>query len=135
MTQPRDKLCPVRQVDEIMKNSNIEKFTTQLLTNFPEFLNEMKPDDLQPYMIFGDFGLYIRNLIDYGNYQQADLDKIFSFLNEMGRSSGNEVHNLLTVGVLEIITDSSKATILSREYLNDQALNNFNLIYKYWYNE
>ena len=93
----------------------------------------MQPDDMQPYMLFGDFGIYIRDGIDKNYFNEADLIKIFNFLNTMGLSKQDEVHNLLTVGVLEIITDSKKATKIAKDRLIDGALEDFNLIEKFWY--
>ena len=102
-----------------MKNLEIENFTQRVLKDFPCFINEMKPDDLQPYMLFGDFGIYIRDYINNGDYDENELGKMFDFLNEMGNSPDEEVQNLLTVGVLEIITDSSAAIMLARKKLRD----------------
>ncbi len=115
-----------------MKNLAIEKFTENLIENFPKFIQEMNPDDSQPYMIFGDFGIYIRNLIDRGNYNEAELNRIFQFLNEMGESSDKDVHNLLTVGILEIVIDSSEAIKISEKNLKGEALKDLILIHKYW---
>ncbi|HEY2566236.1 MAG TPA: hypothetical protein VGH95_00805 [Candidatus Aquirickettsiella sp.] len=115
-----------------MKNLEIEKFSQRLLKDFPNFINVMNPDDFQPYMLFGDFGIYIRDLIDHGSYDENELDKLFDFLNEMGNSSDEEVQNLLTVGVLEIITDSSTAMMLARKKLKGIALEDLILIQKYW---
>lgn len=117
-----------------MKNLEIEIFTKRLLEDFPNFINEMKPDDFQPYMLFGDFGIYIRDLIDRGGYDENELDKIFQFLNEMGNSSNEEVQNLLTVGVLEILTDSNTATMLAQKNLKGTALEDLILIQRYWAN-
>lgn len=116
-----------------MKNPNVENFIEQLLKSFPKFIDEMKPDDLQPYMLFGDFGIYIRNLIDSGDCNDAEINKIFSFLNKMGECSDAGVHNVLAVGVLEIILDNKKATILAKQNLKGDALEDFNLIQKFWY--
>jgi len=118
-----------------MKNLNIEKFTAQLLKNFTEFVDEMEPDDLQPYMLFGDFAIYIRNLIDNGSYNEVELNKIFTFLNEMGECHDEDVHNLLTVGILEIIIDSNKATMLAKQNLKGEALKDLNLSHKFWYDK
>lgn len=116
-----------------MKNINIENFVAELLKKFPRFVNKMKPDDLQPYMLFGDFGIYIRDFIEDNEYSDVELNEIFSFLNEMGKSDDEQVHNLLTVGVLEIIMDSKKATEIARQHLKGEALEDFNLIDKFWY--
>lgn len=116
-----------------MKSAEIESFTKKLVRNFPGFINEMKPDDSKPYMLFGDFGIYVRDLIDHGNCDKTELKKIFRFLNEMGESSDEEVHNLLTVGVLEIITDSNEATMLAKKNLKGDALKDLFLIHKFWY--
>lgn len=115
-----------------MMNVEIEMFAQRLLRDFPEFIDKMKPDDLQPYMLFGDLGIYVRDLIDQGNYNQFELDKIFEFLNEVGSSTDEEVHNLLTVGVLEILTDSREATILAEKKLKGAALEDLRLIHKFW---
>ena len=106
-----------------------------MLKNFPEFVDEMKPGDLQPYILFGDFGTYIRNLIDKSNYNEKDINNIFTFLNKMGESSDKEVHNLLTVGILEIIIDSSKATMLAKQNLKGEALIDLDLIQKFCSNK
>jgi hypothetical protein len=116
-----------------MKNFNIEKLVIDLLKNFPKFVRKMQPDDLQPFMLFGDFGIYIRDIIDSSACDMIELDEIFSFLNEMGESDDDLVHNLLTVGVLEIITDSKKATRIAKKNLKGQALSDLELIEKFWY--
>ena len=64
-----------------MMNVEVDRFTQRLLREFPDFIDKMKPDDLQPYMLFGDLGIYVRDLIDQGNYNQSELGKIFEFLN------------------------------------------------------
>ena len=116
-----------------MNNMNTMKFVTRLLKEFPRFVSTMKPDDLQPFMIFGDFGIYIRDSIDGDELDKNELMEIFVFLNEMGESDDEEVHNLLTVGVLEIITDNSKALKIAREFLKGEALTDLNLITKFWF--
>jgi len=115
-----------------MNNAVINNFKKRLLSDFPVFIQKMEPDDLQPYMLFGDFGIYIRDLLESGVFKQSEVDAIFMFLNEMGESSDEQVHNLLTVGVLEIITDSSTAATLTRKYLKGQALKDFNMISEFW---
>ena len=115
-----------------MTNTEIEKFTQRLLKDYPKFIAKMKPDDLQPYMLFGDLGIYVRDLINRGNYNVSELEEIFEFLNEMGCSTDEEVHNLLTVGVLEILTDSREATLFAEKKLNGAALKDLELIHKFW---
>lgn len=52
----------------------------------------------------------------------------------MGNSSNEEVQNLLTVGVLEILTDSNTATMLAQKNLKGTALEDLILIQRYWAN-
>ncbi|MDR3492674.1 MAG: hypothetical protein P4M12_11655 [Gammaproteobacteria bacterium] len=51
----------------------------------------------------------------------------------MALSDEYDVHNLLTVGVLEIIADSKKVSKIAKRKLTGEALNNFNLIEEYWH--
>lgn len=118
-----------------MKNIEIEQFIQQLLKRFPAFIKKMKPDDLQPYMLFGDFGIYIRDLIDHGNYDETEINTIFEFLNEMGNSSNEEVHNVLTVGILEIVIDCNKAALVAEQKLEGGALHDLRLIRDFWHKE
>lgn len=43
---------------------DIETAVKELIENFPDFIGKMKSDDMQPYILFGDFGIYIRDGID-----------------------------------------------------------------------
>lgn len=115
--------------------NNVKYFCKKLLINFPGFTNDIKPDDMQPYMLFGDLGIYIRNKIDEDDISKEDLISIFSLLNEMGEANDDDVHNLLTVGVLEILTDSEKVKEISKQYLKGEALKNLDLIDNYWYGD
>lgn len=111
---------------------NLEAISTELMNRFPEFVAKMQPDDIQPFMLFGDFGIYIRDLIESKKYTTKALHEIFDFLNEMGQSESEEVQNLLTVGVLEILTDSAKAMEVANQQLYGEALKNLQAIKQYW---
>jgi len=115
-----------------MNNKNVDFFLKRILKEFPEFTKEMNPD-IYAYDIFGDFGIYIRNKIDSNSISEIDLVRIFNFLNEMGESEDDKVQNLLTVGVLEILTDSQTAMKIAKQHLKNKALKNLISIYKYWY--
>jgi len=116
-----------------MNNQDIEAIMKKLIEEFPDFISKIQPDDMQPYMLFGDFGIYIRNGIDNNYFNEAELARIFNFLNVMGSSTQDEIHNLLTVGVLEILTDSKMAVKIAKNKLTAGALEDFNAIEKFWY--
>jgi hypothetical protein len=115
-----------------MKNSNIHKLVAKLMTDFPNFVKNIGPNAAYPYIVFGELGIYIRDLIDTNTTDNFELSSIFNFLNQMGESSEEEVHNLLTVGVLEILIDSKKAFAFAQENLKNGALKDLQLIQSFW---
>ncbi len=116
-----------------MNNNDIEVIKKELIDAFPDFINKIQPDLMQSYMLFGDFGLYIRDGINNNYLSEPEVDKIFTFLNKMGSSMDKDVHNLLTVGVLEILTDDKKTSNIAKKKLVNGALDDFILIEKFWY--
>lgn len=118
-----------------MKTDPVKILTKELLSDFPDFVREMQPDDIQPFMLFGDFGIYLRDGIENDSFDELQLQKIFNFLNKIGESTNDEVHNLLTVGVFEILTDSEKVVKMAKLKLKGDALKDFEMIKIYWYDD
>lgn len=95
-----------------------------LLKESPKFAASVDLEE-GPYSILDDFALYICDGITNDTFEADELDRAFNFLNEMGSSGNIEVQNLLVVGVLEILTDTSESINISKQKLTGQALQLF----------
>lgn len=87
----------------------------------PSFLSY---DDDSPYLVFGDFGLFIREylkVIDTPMKDDTFLKQSFELLNEMLTSTDPEVQNLAVVGVFETLTDAPEAFTMAKKNLTSDA--------------
>lgn len=98
-----------------------EKVISTLLTECPEFAKSVDLSE-GAYVILGDFAIFLRNGIERKALQPDELGRCFSFLNKMGESDDLEVHNLLVVGVLEILTDTDDSLAIAKQYLKGHSL-------------
>lgn len=89
-----------------------------LLRRVPEFSRDTEGwhADL-PYDVFGNLGLYLRDLFRKPRQYPELLARIFNLLNEMSESEDEELVNLVAVGVLELLTDDEHDAALAREFL------------------
>lgn len=109
--------------------------TTALLQRVPVFAETrasdpsfMSHDDDSPYIVYGDFGLFLLRHLKATHTRVKDktlLKQSFELLSEMLTSSDPEVVNLALVGVLETLTDSPDAVIAAKNYLTDGAVEVF----------
>ena len=102
-----------------------------LLARFPAFSVRTRFLSDGPYTIATDFGLYLLNGIENRTLDSRQLDNAFSFLNCLGRVRDSEVHNLLAVGILEVLTDTNRAIAVARRKLNGNALRSFEEVLRF----
>ena len=93
----------------------------ELIENFPELRDSFDPNT-GIYCNFGELGLSIRDEIVKKQFGVEFLDRAFRYLNNLANSADREVLNLLSVGVLEILTDSEDSVCFARKNLNGKAL-------------
>lgn len=99
-----------------------------LLSRVPDFAEARSRDssfmsyerDDRPYLVFGDFGLFLREQLDNREpgANQKKLGPSFELIDEMLTSSDPEVENLIQVGVLEVLSDHPDAIRLVKSYLS-----------------
>ncbi|HJP90513.1 MAG TPA: hypothetical protein VJ875_01065 [Pyrinomonadaceae bacterium] len=112
-----------------MTNSLTSKNSvTELLRRVPDFEKArsndpscMSHEDDSPYLVFGDFGLFLLKRLKDGSHNSKDqplLREAFGFLDEMLTSTEPELINLAQVGVIEVLADSIDAFHIATSYLS-----------------
>jgi hypothetical protein len=106
--------------------------TKMLLQRIPAFAEArlsnpsfMSYDDDSPYLVYGDFGLFLLQYLKATFIQTKDemlLQQASELLSEMLTSADPEVVNLAQVGVLETVADSPEALTAVRKYLSGDAI-------------
>ena len=110
-----------------------------LLSQVPEFAaarsrdaSFMSYDDDSPYLVFGDFGLFLREQLENKPLLGANEDWLRSsvdLIDKLLTSSDPELSNLIQVGVLEVLSDypgaitlvKAQLSILGQEKFDDWA--------------
>jgi hypothetical protein len=115
-----------------MKEEKCEELVKDLLRRVPAFRDSQFARDTMrwttyelPYVVFGTFALFLRDLLSSGSRDQATVSASFELLNEMGNSPDPEVADLAAVGVYEILTDSPAAVDVARRRLYGNAIDLF----------
>ena len=106
-----------------------------LLNQVPEFAEArsrdasfMSYDDDSPYLVFGDFGLFLREQLKHGPLRGTNEDWLqpsVDVIDKLLTSSDPEVSNLIQVGVLEILSDFPTAMNLVKPHLSTQGQEKF----------
>jgi hypothetical protein len=99
-----------------------------LLSQVPEFAaarsrdeSFMSYDDDSPYLVFGDFGLFLREQLENKPLPGANEDWLqpsVDVIDKLLTSSDPEVSNLIQVGVLEVLSDYPDAINLVKAHLS-----------------
>ncbi len=102
-----------------------------LLTRVPAFAIARLRDgayishnDGSPYLVFGDFGRFLRQRITAGRVGAEDdviLRSSFGLLDEMLTSNDTELMNLAQTGVFEGLADIPELLATAEDYLSDDA--------------
>ena len=74
-----------------------------------------------PYDVYGKFAISLCRHLSDPNVDQDYVSRAFALLNAMSRSPDNDIQSLLTVGVLEILTDDENVRRMAEERLNDEG--------------
>jgi hypothetical protein len=115
MSQP---LSYTRLVDTLL--DRIPAFAAERQTNE----SYVSRDDESPYLVFGDFGLFLLELLKSrlrSREQEQLLKDSFELLSDMATSSDDEVVNVVETTVFEQLTDSAEAVAAAEEYLSETA--------------
>ena len=113
-----------------------ENLIPALLHRVPEFGKTRDPeDDKLPCMQLSAFALFIGGRIDQGMEEDCVLERSFALLNAMGQSTDFRVVNLLTVCVLETLTNHARWMRAAEQNLQGQALEALHEIERFWKGE
>ena len=106
-----------------------------LLNQVPEFAEARSRDasfmsynDDSPYLVFGDFGLFLREQLKNRPLRGTNEDWLqpsVDVIDKLLTSSDPEVSNLIQVGVLEILSDFPTAMNLVKPHLSTQGQEKF----------
>lgn len=108
----------------------VPKFALARATN----ASYMSHDDDSPYLVFGDFGLFLKEIIkEHPNTESKSeiLRESFELLGEMVTPSDAELSNLVVVNVFELLVGSVESKV-AREYLSGKALGIFERVVDGW---
>jgi len=104
---------------------------TELLRRVPAFERArsndqsfMSHEDDSPYLVFGDFGLFLLKYLKDRSYDLRDetlLRAAFDLLDEMLTSTDLELINLAQVGVIEVLSDSQDVLRVATSYLSQRG--------------
>lgn len=122
-----------------------EHLVDELLKRIPVFATEreidesyVSHDDDNPYLVFGDFGRFLVNVLRNRAYQ-IDREKLladsFELLGEMAISSDDEVVNVAETTVFEALSDSPETVAAARKYLSERAVPVFDRVAGLWPSE
>ena len=103
-----------------------------LLNRVPEFAIARAQDssfmshgnDDIPYLVFGDFGLFLRQYLAAGRGRLEDESIVqsgFGLLDEMLTSNDAELMNLVQIGVFEGLANTPELLAIAKDYLSDEA--------------
>lgn len=83
------------------------------------FMSQGKDD--VPYLVFGDFGLFLVQHLKGSSARAKWFQSAFQLINEMITSPDPQIANLIHVGVLEVLSDHPEAFMLAKGYLSPSA--------------
>lgn len=121
------------QDNDVKADLKPEEVLSFLRAEFINFNSIVNIDD-GVYDALGDFAIYLRNAIAKKSLSEEYLRKAFEVMNTMGASKDLEVHNLLVVGILEILADEDQVVIVVRNGLVGYAAELFERVLKGWNN-
>ena len=87
----------------------------------PEFAARARRWDDLPFVVLGNFGLFIRELLQEVSKNDELLRRCFRFVELMVESKDERVVNLAAVGVLELLVDEETDRAITMEFLGEAA--------------
>lgn len=101
-----------------MISKNNEEAVKKLLELFPEFKNSEyynQTDESIPYLVFGDFSNYLKSLVKENKIDNSNplMQRIAGFITELYQSSGEDLKELVRVGIFEDLSNDPKTAVLA----------------------
>lgn len=119
-----------------------ENSVEALLERVPAFADARAHDssfisymDPEPYLVFGDFGRFLKDLIvrePQTAGERKTLAEALGVIEDMANSTDVEVLNLVVVCVFETLTGYPKAVTFAQQHLSGKALDLFMRVKQGW---
>jgi hypothetical protein len=87
-------------------------------------------EELLPHVFFADCNNVFINLIKENNPQV--LNKLFNFFERMAADGNNDVKEILTVSILEVLGDDRHVLNIAHKYMGVETRKASDEIEKYW---
>lgn len=91
-------------------------------------------DEYLPHVVYGVvFNPYVLSLLDAADQKHnADLERVFDFLEDMANSGDEELRNILAVTILERITATDDHLAKVREHAGKSTLSTLDELLVHW---
>lgn len=110
-----------------------------LMREIPEFAAHVNADKIlsredksDPYIVFGEFGAFLRDIVPQRQPNDPTIVASFRFLTALGSSEDPEVRDLVAAGTLELLLDKPETIRAARLLLYGQALDAFEELIQRW---
>jgi hypothetical protein len=103
-----------------------EQLIKILVENIPEFKELITPEfEFSAYIIFGDFGIFLRDKILERSDNEGLINRSFGLLNMLIEQGDEKIIQMLRVTTFEILTDNPQTIAISKQYLKGKAVDIF----------
>ena len=110
-------------VEIIFDNEQLIKI---LVENIPEFKELITPEfEFSAYIIFGDFGIFLRDKILEPSDNEGLINRSFGLLNMLIEKGDEKIIQMLRVTTFEILTDNPQTIAISKQYFKGKAVDIF----------
>jgi hypothetical protein len=113
----------------IMTDAQIEKELVQHVTSFGQFsLKNKLSIEEGIYSFLTDFGIFLRDAIS--NNDEITIEQSFNLINQWFTYDNTDLDDKISVGILEVLTDTEKAQSVCFNNLDQRGLSIFNKLFE-----
>ena len=117
----------------------LEAAVGALMQEVPEFAASLDADKVlgaedkrDPYIVFGEFGNFLRRIVPERSLEDSTVLASFRFLTALAESEDPEVRDLASAGTLELLLDTPETIRAARQLLYGRALDAFEELIRLW---
>jgi hypothetical protein len=89
-------------------------------------------DRTDPYIVFGEFGSFLRTVVPQRSLEDPTVLASFRLLTALAGSENPEVYDLVSAGTLELLLDTPETIRAARQLLYGRALDAFEELVRQW---